>query len=98
MSLTIATTEKTNKDNCPACGYGIDTHSASDDPAFRSPGPHDVSICLKCGAHNKFDKDLKLVPFTQEDRERAEPSLLAEMDAITGRIHKFNEEQKQKLN
>lgn len=72
-------------DKCPGCGYEVDTHTSANDPS-ETPSPNDISICLGCGTFNKFNEDLKLVPFTEEDLESTDPRLRAEMERISEKI------------
>ena len=80
-------------DSCPACGYKVDTHAAPTDAESRGPIENDISICLSCGAWNKFDKDLNIIPFTEEDKNNASPELIVEMEKITGRIKSIREKE-----
>jgi hypothetical protein len=73
--------EKTKVTPCPSCGYTIDAHISPGEPEAK-PSPHDVSICAMCVTWNKYDENLDLVPFTQEDRENSDSELLAQMDMI----------------
>jgi hypothetical protein len=72
-------------DPCPYCGYVIDAHTSLTEPDAK-PKPGDVSICAKCAGWNQYNGSLKLVKFTDEDKERMErdePDTLNEMIRIT---------------
>lgn len=85
---------RTGKTSCPGCGYVIDAHTSIHDPSDK-PSPNDISICAKCGDVNKYAEDMTLVKFTQEDRDKCEEGLLAEIDKISGR---FKAQYKKTLN
>lgn len=72
-------------DQCPKCGYKMDTHTSANDPS-ETPSPNDISICLNCGTFNKFNEDLKLVEFTQEDLENTDSELRVEIERISQKI------------
>lgn len=61
------------------------------------PVENDLSICFKCAGWSKYDKDLKLVPFTKEDREKTSPELLAEMEKYSDRVRFMNNSNNQSM-
>lgn len=55
---------------CPSCAYETDIHELPDGhPA--TPGPGDLSICVRCAALAVFTPDLTLRQPTRREAERA---------------------------
>lgn len=76
---------KLEQASCPSCGYVIDAHSNTDDDESM-PKPDDLSVCAKCAAWNKFDKNLKLVPLTDEDKLNCDDEILVELKRVSAQI------------
>jgi hypothetical protein len=76
---------------CPHCGYKIDSHTAVGDLGL--PAVDDLSVCINCTKWNKFDKDLNLVKFTEEDEKNSDPQLLVKLKSISDEILKVKNQQ-----
>lgn len=82
-----------NKDNhqlgpcpCPSCGYVIDVATSLSHPDEGGPVENDLIMCSKCFNWFKYDKDLKMIPLTTEDKGRVDKKLWSEMEAISARL------------
>lgn len=78
------------KQPCPHCNYEVDTHSSIESKEY-TPSKGDVSICIKCAGWNKFDDELSLIKFTDEDEANSDPELITQMKAISLQIKNIKE-------
>ena len=69
---------------CPHCGFEINTHVADRDQSL--PATNDVSICINCSKWNKFDKDLNLIKFTEEDIKNSDPLFIKKLTKLSEEI------------
>ena len=52
---------------CLRCGYFVDRATNVTDE--NKPNEGDFTVCLNCGALNRFDKNMRLVPCSEHDPE-----------------------------
>ena len=53
-------------DQCPTCAYLVNAASTMEDDAAR-PSPGDFSVCLNCGAINRFGPQMRVVTSSLDD-------------------------------
>jgi len=71
---------------CPHCGQVINGHASIEAGAL--PSVNDLSICAKCAKWNKFDDNLNLIKFTEEDEKNADPALISQLKLISSELLK----------
>lgn len=74
-------------DACPNCGYKVDAVSVLDGKEA-TPKTGDFSLCLSCGALNRFNADLMLVQSTPEDISDLHPDDFAQVRKAQSIIRK----------
>lgn len=73
-----------DQDECPACKKRLDAASPVDGESV--PSPNDLTVCVYCGAWNKYGEDMKLLPLTQEERDTLDPVLQKELEEVSAKI------------
>lgn len=72
------------QDKCPVCKTDLDMASPVDGESV--PGPNDLTVCIQCGAWNKYNEDMKITTLTQEERDNMDPVLQKQMDEVSAKI------------
>jgi len=77
--------------SCPYCGYEIDSHTTV---AVEQtlPEKDDLSVCFNCANICKYDEDLKLIPFTEEDSLKTDPETLKLLESVIKKIKDHRKE------
>jgi hypothetical protein len=71
--------------SCPHCGYEVDSHTTVSSEQTL-PEKDDLSVCFHCANFLKYDQDLKLVPFTEEDISKTDTETLEVLKNIAERV------------
>jgi hypothetical protein len=74
---------------CLECGYRMDAAGAADGKDDMLAQPGDISICMKCGAVQRFADDMTMRPNTPEEAEEItnDPELLNELARYVKGVH-----------
>ena len=70
---------------CVHCGEEIDAATAVDDA--RSPGPGDLSVCLRCGQIHFFNDDMILVALAPKDFSLLPVQVRRKLRRVVAAIH-----------
>lgn len=79
---------KLEKDKCPICGKELD--SATSAHGNDRPSPGDISICIYCATILRFDENLKLGEFPQEELIALPREVLTTINHIKNTILTLN--------
>lgn len=74
---------------CPNCGKKLDACSGLD----RGPGPGDLTVCIECSALVRFDDDMQLTGFSEDEADRllADPEWVAAIRRAVGVVRLYRQ-------
>lgn len=81
----------TTKTKTSACECGALHDYATSVEGDQRPKPGDPSICICCGAVNKFTEDLGIMPMTLQEVEALHPETIREIGNAQRDIRILNE-------
>jgi hypothetical protein len=78
---------RTPLQECPHCGYKIDSHGMTTGSEKHTPGPGDFSVCLACAGISRYGASFKMIPTSIDDPEMDDESRMEIARAISGIEH-----------
>jgi len=82
-SATDVTRKLDREAPCPSCGAGlVHTHSVSTHPAE----PGNFTVCIKCGAANRFNEEMQLEPVSDAEVEELPPDVRAHLQDLQAMV------------
>jgi len=76
--------------SCPYCGYEVDSHTTVSSEQTL-PEKDDLSVCFNCANICKYDQDLKLIPFTEEDVLNTDSETLETLKNVVEKIKNYRD-------